>query len=116
MSEVNAAEQLTLDLRSKFSRHQYTDVYRSSSMALKNNLSENDFVNFMNESSRDLGLLKITKLKNHETKYKSLGYPIIILTYESKYSNSKFIINEIFSFVVENGEIKLLGYHFNKGS
>ena len=112
-SRIKAAEQLMVDLRDKLSKHQYADIYKSSSVELKKMSGEGDFIKFMNEISRNLGALNDATLQRGDVQYGSIGGPIILLTYQSKYSNSAFVINEVFIFIVEDGEVKFAGYRYH---
>jgi len=115
MDKIDAAEQSVVDFRNKFAMHQYIEIYRSSSSGMKNAISEDAFVKMADEASKDLGAFQSATPKDRIVKYQIIGGPRIVLTYESKYSNSKFIINESFAFDTENEEIMLSGYHYGKG-
>ena len=106
--KINSAKQLVTDFRNKFAAHQYVEIYRSSSKKVRVNLSENDFIKFMDGISKEFGPLDSASLINEEFIEKEK----IILTYRSKYMN--ITIYEYIIFSIEDNKVVLESYQYSK--
>lgn len=90
----------------------YSDIYKGASPDFHKATSEENFISIMVEAKeKHLGLFKKTNLKFERSTHSLLSNNEISLMYYSEYS--KRIVQEVFIFEIENGQVKLKSYRYD---
>lgn len=95
-----------------YKKENYSSIYKMASNDFQKETSEEDFISMMVEAKeKDLGAFKRTTLKFERGTHSLLSNNEISLIYYSEYS--KRIVQELFIFEIESGELKLKGYRYD---
>lgn len=90
----------------------YSDIYKGASPDLQKATSEEKFISIMVDAKeKHLGLFKKTTIKFERSTHSLLSNNEISLVCYSEYS--KRIVQEVFIFEIENGEVKLKSYRYD---
>lgn len=109
---MDEAKQAAIDFHEYYQRGKYDEIYSMTSDDFKQSTPEQAFINFMVKAKEeDLGAFKKTTHKLQKNTHSLFSSNEISLVYYSEYT--KRIVQEIFTFEVDDGKIRLKNYRYD---